>query len=226
MVVKDYINIYGSEVKEVKVYSNKQRVETEAFLQVEPVAFSLSDEPEVLRFYMDDETCLASLEGTLEEEKEDTTEEVVEEMAQAIVAELGKDLAAALVEYANLVKQLAEDLTSAEVQDTAKIKELLQAGLPDWDEEDWEDLRAAVAKRTQDNFYFTFGSHEGYPFQNGYIIVRANNKREAGLKFAAKYPNPYRDGVLNCSFYYSAAQWAWVLADGHYAGQEPYEVIE
>lgn len=78
-------------------------------------------------------------------------EDVAAGIAHEIVEGLGKDLAAALVEYANLVKQLAEDLTYSQVQNTAKIKELLEADLPDWDEEDWEDLRAAVAKRMQDD---------------------------------------------------------------------------
>ena len=225
MVVNDYINIYGSAVTEVKVYSKKQRVEAEAFLQEEPVVFSLTDEPDVLRFYMDEETYDALLEGTLEEQKE-ITEEVVEEMAQAIVEGLGKDLAAALVEYANLVKQLAEDLTSDQVQDTAKIKELLAADLPDWDEEDWEDLRAAVAKRIKENFYFTFGTWKGYPFQDGYIIVKAKDIREAARKFMAKYPNRRDETVLNCSDYYSETQWARILADGCYVDREPLAIME
>ena len=29
------------------------------------------------------------------------------------------------------------------------------------------------------NFYFTFGSWEGYPFNNGYIIVKAENIKAA-----------------------------------------------
>lgn len=160
------------------------------------------------------------------QQEEPELEAAVEEVAHAIVEGLGEDLAAALVEYANLVKELAEDLTSSEVQDKAKIKELLGADLPDWDEEDWEDLRAAVAKRIKEAFYFTFGSYEGFPFQNGYIVVKAADIREAARKFKAKYPNDRDETVLNCSDYYRADEWKRILAEGYYKGQEPFLVIE
>lgn len=159
------------------------------------------------------------------QQPEPEQEAIAEEIAHEIVEGIGKDLAAALVEYANLVKQLAEDLTSAEVQTTTKIKELLEADLPDWDEEDWEDLRAAVAKRIKENFYFTFGSWERFPFQNGYIIVKAKDIREAARKFKAKYPNDRDETVLNCSDYYSEAVWKERVGN-YYKGREPYEVME
>ena len=78
----------------------------------------------------------------------------------------------------------------------------------------------------KENFYFTFGSWEGYPFQSGYIIVKANDIREAARKFMAKYPNDRDETVVNCSDYYNEAQWGRILANGHYAGREPYEVME
>lgn len=80
------------------------------------------------------------------QQEEPELEATVEEVAQAIVEGVGEDIAAGLVEYANLVKDLANDLTYDQVKDTTAIKELLSADLPNWDEEDWEDLRAAVEK--------------------------------------------------------------------------------
>ena len=67
LTVESIINIYGSGVKEIKTYNEAKRAKTEEFLQVEPVAFSLSDEPDVLRIYIDKESTEASLDGTLEE---------------------------------------------------------------------------------------------------------------------------------------------------------------
>lgn len=66
LTVESIINIYGSGVKEIKTYNEAKRAKTEEFLQVEPVAFGLSDEPDVLRIYIDKESTEASLDGTLE----------------------------------------------------------------------------------------------------------------------------------------------------------------
>lgn len=65
LTVESIINIYGSSVKEVKAYSNAKRVKVEEFLQIEPVAFSLIDEPNVLRIYIDEKSAVASLGKTL-----------------------------------------------------------------------------------------------------------------------------------------------------------------
>lgn len=285
LTVESIINIYGSGVKEIKTYNEAKRAKTEEFLQVEPVAFSLSDEPDVLRIYIDKESAAASLDGTLKEdtakfeagktyysrsicdheciftievvkrteksvtyiydgrqrrsmiktdengeyikpdrysmaptfraerlyeglkkykvkadclvdegwvtweieaeneeaawevgyglalhsnvadsgtvEVEEITEEQAEEpqdtegkaeeIAKAIVDGIGKDLAAALVEYYNLVKQLAEDIPGYKLRDTREIKKLLADQLPEWDEEDWEDLRESVEAESQRN---------------------------------------------------------------------------
>ena len=155
LTVESIINIYGSGVKEIKTYNEAKRAKTEEFLQVEPVAFSLSDEPDVLRIYIDKESAAASLDGTLKEntakqaEEPQDTEGQAEEIAKAIVDGIGKDLAAGLVEYYNLVKQLAEDIPGYKLRDTREIKKLLAEQLPEWDEEDWEDLRAAVEAESQ-----------------------------------------------------------------------------
>lgn len=66
--------------------------------------------------------------------------------AQQIIEEIGADTAAALVEYANLVKQLAEDLTDEQLEDSGYLKSLLQEQLPTWDWDDWYDLLVAVRR--------------------------------------------------------------------------------
>lgn len=72
---------------------------------------------------------------------EDRAKEIIaEKVAKEVVESIGKDLAGALVEYANLVKDLAADLTDEQLEDSSYIKSLLGEQLPDWDEEDWDDL--------------------------------------------------------------------------------------
>lgn len=72
---------------------------------------------------------------------EDRAKEIIaEKVAKEVVENIGKDLAGALVEYANLVKDLAADLTDEQLEDSSYIKSLLGEQLPDWDEEDWDDL--------------------------------------------------------------------------------------
>lgn len=53
------------------------------------------------------------------------------------------------VTWENLVKQLAEDIPGYKLGDTREIKRLLAEQLPEWDEEEWEDLRAAVEAESQ-----------------------------------------------------------------------------
>ena len=65
---------------------------------------------------------------------------IAEKVAKEVVESIGEDLAGALVEYANLVKDLAADLTDEQLEDSSYIKSLLGEQLPDWDEEDWDDL--------------------------------------------------------------------------------------
>lgn len=72
---------------------------------------------------------------------EDRAKEIIaEKVAKEVVESIGEDLAGALVEYANLVKDLAADLADEQLEDSSYIKSLLGEQLPDWDEEDWDDL--------------------------------------------------------------------------------------
>lgn len=81
---------------------------------------------------------------------EDKAKEIIaESVAKEVVESIGKDLAGALVEYANLVKQLAADLTDEQLEDTTYIESLLGEQLPNWDSEDWNDLLKNVRQKKQ-----------------------------------------------------------------------------
>lgn len=63
---------------------------------------------------------------------EDRAKEIIaEKVAKDIVENIGEDLAGALVEYANLVKDLAADLTDEQLEDSSYIKSLLGEQLID-----------------------------------------------------------------------------------------------
>lgn len=110
-------------------------------------------------------------------------------------------------------------------------------------EELGEDSKLAIAKKAAldeitnimeelgvewnlQSFYFTFGSAEQYPYTNGqYLIVKAQDIREAARKYKRKYPNPYDNEVLNCADYYGQKEWDEYVKE-YYKGTEPVEVIE
>ena len=57
--------------------------------------------------------------------KDKAREIIAENVAKEVVESIGEDLAGALVEYANLVKQLAEELNDEQLEDSSYIKSLL-----------------------------------------------------------------------------------------------------
>lgn len=65
LTVESIISIYGNMVKETKVYHKSKRVSANDFLQADPVAFSLTDEPDILNIYVDKESADASIDGNL-----------------------------------------------------------------------------------------------------------------------------------------------------------------
>lgn len=78
---------------------------------------------------------------------EDKAKEIIaEKVAKDVVENIGEDLAGALVEYANLVKNLATDLTDEQLEDTGYIKSLLSEQLPNWDWDDWYELLKNVRR--------------------------------------------------------------------------------
>lgn len=78
---------------------------------------------------------------------EDKAKEIIaESVAEEVVESIGEDLVAALVEYANLVKELAADLTYEQLKDMTYIKSLLGGQLPNWDKRYslriyWKDIQ-------------------------------------------------------------------------------------
>lgn len=76
------------------------------------------------------------------------------------------------------------------------------------------------------SFYFTFGSAKQFPYsEKQYVIVMAQDFREAARKYKRKYPNPNGDKVLSCADYYSQKEWDERVSK-YYAGVKPAEVIE
>lgn len=69
LTVENIISIYGKNAKEVKVFNEGKRAAVGNFLQIEPVAFALAAEKDVLRIYVDEESIAASLDGTLQDAK-------------------------------------------------------------------------------------------------------------------------------------------------------------
>ena len=51
--------------------------------------------------------------------------------------------------------------------------------------------------------YFTFGTSQTFPYQNGWIEIEAPSQTKACEYFKNKYPHPTKPDILNCSFIYS-----------------------
>lgn len=77
---------------------------------------------------------------------------------------------------------------------------------------------------TEERYYFTFGSSKQFPYQDGYIVVIAENRKAATTKFRAKYPDRNED-TINCSEIYSEDEW-YACKGTHYHNIEPYETLE
>lgn len=53
------------------------------------------------------------------------------------------------------------------------------------------------------NYYFAFGTSESFPFQGGWVIIKAPDIVTAKKIFMLYFPN--EAGYLNCSFVYPEA---------------------
>lgn len=73
-----------------------------------------------------------------------------------------------------------------------------------------------------ENYYFTFGSWEKFPYQNTYLIVRAMDRSDAILTYRNKYPD-VNEGVVCCSDIYTEEEWKRV--GKHYEDVKPVEVL-
>lgn len=53
------------------------------------------------------------------------------------------------------------------------------------------------------NYYYTFGANEQFPYQNGWIVIQADTRNTADTIFTHFYPNRNPNNpLLNCSFVY------------------------
>ena len=55
-------------------------------------------------------------------------------------------------------------------------------------------------------FYFSFGANKDYPFQEGWVEVKAADLEQAKALFRSHFPDK-RPGLLNCAFVYTAQEW-------------------
>lgn len=78
-----------------------------------------------------------------------------------------------------------------------------------------------MAERLQ-NFYFTFGSSPSFPFQEGYIIIKATTRDEAVDRFRHDYPDK-NNSCVNCSFIYDETEWKEGNIGRYY--KEPFVVL-
>ena len=62
-------------------------------------------------------------------------------------------------------------------------------------------------------FYYTFGSSLQFPFQNGYVIVEAQDIEESHTKFRKRFPDRNED-TLNCAFYYNEEEFTRLEING------------
>ena len=75
----------------------------------------------------------------------------------------------------------------------------------------------------KNRYFFTFGSSDKFPFNNGYLIVKAENIRQAVSLFRAYFPDR-TDGVVNCSDYYTETCWENDVKK-YYMGSKPKAII-
>lgn len=75
----------------------------------------------------------------------------------------------------------------------------------------------------KNRYFFTFGSSDKLPFNNGYLIVEAENIRQAVSLFRVYFPDR-TDGFVNCSVYYTEADWENDVKK-HYKDSKPKAII-
>ena len=77
------------------------------------------------------------------------------------------------------------------------------------------------------SFYYTFGSDPGFPYQNGWVEVKAASRAEAHQKFRARFPDqPGHEGIMNYSYCYSQKQWTKMDPERNWPGWRLCETIE
>ena len=67
--------------------------------------------------------------------------------------------------------------------------------------------------------------YEGFPFQNGWVEVKAASWPEAHKKFRALYPDR-SPNIINCAFFYEEERWAEMDPSNNWPGYRCYGIIE
>lgn len=77
------------------------------------------------------------------------------------------------------------------------------------------------------HYFYTFGTDCGFPYQGGWVEVRAESRMEADKKFRTRFPDrPGRKGILNCAFCYTMEEWSRMDPEHTWKNPECHEVIE
>lgn len=76
------------------------------------------------------------------------------------------------------------------------------------------------------NYYFTFGTHEAYPYgREDFIMITAEDMEEAAKLFQARHPNRPGSTCYNCASIYEEEEFN-SFRDKYYKGRLPVEKIE
>ena len=108
----------------------------------------------------------------------------------------------------------------------ADLDEELRALTADFERYELPALMKAQESGTK-SFYYTFGSDPGFPYRNGWVVVKASSREEADRKFRSRFPDrPGHEGTMNYSFCYTKERWNQMDPEHTWTGWKLYEVIE
>ena len=79
-------------------------------------------------------------------------------------------------------------------------------------------------KSKHENFYITFGSWKGFPYQDTYLIVKAKDSDEAKAKFRLKYPDK-NPNAFCFSEMYSEEEWFENAISTDFKNKKPVDII-
>ena len=116
-------------------------------------------------------------------------------------------------------------------------REYIAQWIADLDEElraltaDFERYELPILMKSEEgqlnSYYYTFGSDPGFPYRNGWAVVKASSREEADRKFRSRFPDrPGHEGTMNYSFCYTKERWNQMDPEHTWTGWKLYEVIE
>ena len=116
-------------------------------------------------------------------------------------------------------------------------REYIAQWIADLDEElraltaDFERYELPILMKSEEgqlnSYYYTFGSDPGFPYRNGWVVVKASSREEADRKFRSRFPyRPGHEGTMNYSFCYTKERWNQMDPEHTWTGWKLYEVIE